>query len=183
MLDRTARRQQTFEDRRTRRRSRTRTEPDRVGDRGGKILLIVGALVAVAGTSFTLGAFTGGSVSNPFAAGPAAGRSFDLSGFPGLSGARAGATAVAGDGGAISGTVQSIDGDSMVVQLADGSTVTIDLTGNPTYHGEGTSSPSPVSPGQTVVVQLDPNASADPNLTDGSSTTVLRAKDIIVTDH
>jgi hypothetical protein len=60
----------------------------------------------------------------------------------------------------------------MVVQLADGSTVTIDLTGNPTYHGEGTASPSPISPGQSVVVQLD-----------SSSTTVLRAKDIIVTDH
>jgi hypothetical protein len=180
-LDRTARRQQTFEVRRTRRRSRNKTEPDRAGDRGGKILLIVGALVAVAGTSFTLGAFTGGSVSNPFDAGPAAGRSFDLSAFRGLQGA--GATAVAGDGGAISGTVQSIDGNSMVVQLADGSTVTIDMTGSPTYHGEGTSSPSPVSPGQAVVVQLDPNASADPNLTNGSSTTVLRAKDIIVMDH
>jgi hypothetical protein len=119
-------------------------------------------------------------VSNPFAAGPGAGRSFDLNGFPG---ARAAATAFAGDGGAISGTVQSVDGNSMVVQLADGSTVTIDLTGKPTYHGEGTSSTSPISAGQTVVVQIDPNASADPNLTNGSSTIVLRAKDIIVTDH
>jgi hypothetical protein len=74
----------------------------------------------------------------------------------------------------------------MVLQLADGSTVTIDMTGDPGYHNEAAPSGSPavgVTAGETVVVQLNANASADPNVDPNSADTVLRALDVIVTNH
>ena len=148
-------------------------------DRGTRILLISGALVASSGISFLLGTATGGSIPGLFAAG----RSFPNG--PGF-GNFAVPSRVVGDGGAISGTVKSINSNSMVLQLADGSTVTIDITGHPGYHNEAAPSGSPAvgaKVGDTVVVQLDANASADPNVDTNSADTVLRALDVIVTNH
>jgi hypothetical protein len=151
-------------------------------DRSTRILLICGALVAASGISFLLGTATGGTIPGLFAP---AGRSFSPNGlgFPNL----AAPSRVVGDGGAISGTVTSINANSMVLQLADGSTVTVDMTGNPSSHNEAVPSGSPAtgSPavGATVVVQLDANASADPNVGTNSTDTVLRALDVIVTNH
>jgi hypothetical protein len=147
-------------------------------DRGTRALLIVGALVAASGVSFLLGTATGGSIPGLFDV--AAGRSFSANGlgFPNF----AAPSRVVGDGGAISGTVTSINSNSMVLQLADGSTVTIDMTGDPVYHNEAGPSGSPTV-GSTVVVQLDANASADPNVDTNSGDTVLRALDVIVTNH
>jgi hypothetical protein len=157
-------------------------------DRSTRILLIGGALVAASGISFLLGTATGGSIPGLF--GGPAGRSFgpNGAGFPNF----AVPSQVVGDGGAISGTVKSINSNSMVLQLADGSTVTIDMTGDPGYHNEAGPSGSPASGspasgspavGATVVVQLDANASANPNVDTNSADTVLRAVDIIVTNH
>ena len=147
-------------------------------DRGTRALLIVGALVAASGVSCLLGTATGGSIPGLFDV--AAGRSFSANGlgFPNF----AAPSRVVGDGGAISGTVTSINSNSMVLQLADGSTVTIDMTGDPGYHNEAAPSGSPAV-GATVVVQLDANASADPNVDTNSGDTVLRALDVIVTNH
>ncbi len=175
----------------SRRTRRERAIPGRVGsrgkltdkstarmDRGTRALLIVGALVAASGVSFLVGTATGGSIPGLFNGG--AGRSFSLNGlgFPNF----AAPSRVAGDGGAISGTVKSINSNSMVVQMADGSTVTIDMTGDPGYHQEAGPSGSPAV-GAAVVVQLDANASADPNVDANSADTVLRALDVIVTNH
>jgi hypothetical protein len=152
-------------------------------DRSTLILLIGGALVAASGISFLLGTATGGSIPGLF--GGPAGRSFSPNGlgFPNF----AAPSRVVGDGGAISGTVKSINSNSIVLQLADGSTVTIDMTGNPSYHYEAGPSGSPASGppavGATVVVQLDANASPDPNVDTNSAVTVLRALDVIVTNH
>jgi hypothetical protein len=152
-------------------------------DRSTRILLIAGGLVAASGISFLLGTATGGSIPGLFDA--RAGRSFGLNGagFPNF----ALPSRVVGDGGAISGTVKSINSNSMVLQLADGSSVTIDMTGDPGYHNEAAPSGSPASGspavGATVVVQLDVNASADPNVDANSADTVLRALDVIVTNH
>ncbi len=159
---------------------RRRKIPDKSAarmDRSTRILLIGGALVAASGISFLLGTATGGSIPGLFAP---AGRSFSPNGlgFPNF----AAPSRVVGDGGAISGTVKSINSNSMVLQLADGSTVTIDMTGDPGYHNEAGPSGSPAV-GATVVVQLDANASADPNVDTNSADTVLRALDVIVTNH
>jgi hypothetical protein len=147
-------------------------------DRGTRLLLIVGGLVAASGISFLLGTATGGSIPGLFDAG--AGRSFSPNGvgFPNF----AVPTRVVGDGGAVSGTVKSINSNLMVLQLADGSTVTIDMTGDPAYHNEAGPSGTPAV-GATVVVQLDANASADPNVDTNTADTVLRALDVIVTNH
>ena len=141
-------------------------------DRGTRFLLIVGALVAASGVSFLLGTATGGSIPGLFDAG--AGRSFSPNGL-GFQNFAAPSRAV-GDDGAISGTVTSINSNSMVLQLADGSTVTIDMTGDPVYHNEAGPSGSPTA-GATVVVQVD--STTDSN----SGDTVLRALDVIVTNH
>lgn len=147
-------------------------------DRSTRILLIGGALVAASGFSFLLGTATGGSIPGLFDS--LAGRSFGANGqgFPNF----AAPSRVVGDGGAVSGTVTSMNSNSMVLQLADGSTVTIDMTGDPGYHNEAGPSGSPAV-GAAVVVQLDANASADPNVDTNSADTVLRAVDVIVTNH
>ena len=161
---------------------RRRNIPDKSAarmDRSTRVLLISGALVAASGISFLLGTATGGSIPSLFDTRPGPGRSFNPNGlgFPNF----AAPSRVVGDGGAVSGTVKSISSTSMVLQLADGSTVTIDLTGDPAYHNEAAPSGSPavgVTVGETVVVQLDAGASGT-----NSADTVLRALDVIVTNH
>jgi hypothetical protein len=139
-------------------------------------MLVAAVVIAVAGFSFFLGAFTGGGIPGFGATG------FDGMGLPSfrmnMPGNGAGATTDTSSDGAVSGTVQSIGSTSMVVQLLDGSTVTVDLTGDPSYHSEAGSDDIHPKVGSTVIVKVDVDAGASP----GSTATgrFLRADDVIV---
>jgi len=55
----------------------------------------------------------------------------------------------------LQGTVQSIDADSITIELADGSTIEIAIDSGTDYHRQAEASASDVSAGTTIVVGLD----------------------------
>jgi preprotein translocase subunit YajC len=154
------------------------------------LLLFVAALIAVGGIGFAVGHLTAPSATaaaNPsggrfggFArASLAPGQTFNASAFGG------GAGGLGGLAGGISGTVQSINGSTMTIQEANGTTVTVDLSGNTTYHGETPASPSAVTVGTSVTVQIDTSALAsqtpNPSASGALGGRTLTAKDVLIT--
>jgi hypothetical protein len=157
-------------------------------DRSTAALLLVAAFVAIGGIGFAAGHVTaqGGTAAASSAAGGrgfgfarpslAPGQTFNTSQFGG------GAGAVAGG---ISGTVQAVNGSTMTIQEANGTSVTIDLSGATTYHSAAAASPSDVSVGATVTVQIDTSALAsqtpNPSASGALGGRTLTAKDVLVT--
>ncbi len=86
-------------------------------------------------------------------------------GFPGDDG---GFRGILGAGGlSVQGTVQSISGNTLTLQLANGQTIQLSLNGTTTYHSETTASSSDVTTGGTVVVRLQlSRGSTSPTATD-----------------
>ena len=151
------------------------------------ILLLLAAFVAVGGVGFAVGHMTGSSGTAAAATGGRGG--FGRAGFslaPGQTfnaGAFAGRGAAGGLTGGVSGTVQSINGSIMTVQLSSGTSVTIDLTGTTTYHGTTAASSSDVKVGSSVTVQIDANATPATTPAPGSSGgRTLSAQDVIITN-
>jgi hypothetical protein len=159
-------------------------------DRTTMILLLIAAMVAVGGIAFAVGRVTAGTTTastgdnNRYGGFPGGGRempslapgqTLNPGQFPG--GNQGGPNGQAmGMGGAVSGTVQSIDANSITIKLSSGSTVTVSLTGTTTYHSETTASASDVKAGSTVRVTIDasglggmpnPSASGDRTVTAG----------------
>ncbi len=151
------------------------------------ILLVIAAMVAIAGV-----AFAGGRLTAPTAAAAAAsgrlgggfaraslapGQTFNPGAFGGGLG-RGGAGALSGG---VTGTVQSINGSTLTLLLSTGTTVTIDLSGSTTYHNETAGSSSDVKVGTKVQVQIDTAAAASeaPNPSASGGRT-LTASDILV---
>ena len=134
-------------------------------------------LVAVGGFGYLLGVLTGGGVPGfgALALGADGMPSFDPARFANFANATTGPSS----DGALSGTVQSINGSSIVVQLTDGSTVTIDLS-SADYHTEATASGVTVKVGSTVVVKVDAGATASPAA--DATGRVLTGEDVIVTN-
>jgi hypothetical protein len=171
-------------------------KPAKKQDRTTIALLFVAALVAVGGIGFAVGHLTAGTAAtantngtNPFGRNGggfnppslAPGQTFNTGGFGG--GGGLGRTGVAG--GAVSGTVASVNGSTMTITLANGTTVTVDLSGTTTYHNETAGSSSDVKAGSTVTVQIDTSALAgetpNPSASGGLGGRQLTAKDVLIT--
>jgi hypothetical protein len=126
------------------------------------ILLAAAAVVAVAGIAFAVGRVTAPSgTANPNGFGRA------LNGGNGTFNARNGAFPGAngnGNGGGLfgaanggielRGTVTSVDGDRITVQLANGQSVKVQTSSSTTYHTQASGSASDVSNGKSVIVQV-----------------------------
>ncbi|MGA3029826.1 MAG: hypothetical protein ABSE58_03675 [Candidatus Limnocylindrales bacterium] len=165
-------------------------------DRKTTILLLVAALVAVGGIGFALGHVTapGSTVAARSSGGPGGNGGFGQGGVPSLApgqtlnpgqfgGAPDAGAGIAGSAvGGVSGTVQSISGNTITIQEANGTSVTIDLSGTTTYHGETTASSSDVKVGTSVTVQIDTSALASQSPNPSASTgRTLTAKDVLIT--
>ena len=154
-------------------------------DRATMALLLMAALIAVGGVGFALGHATASSTNtstvnarpsgrfNPASLAP--GQTFDPAQFGG--GSRLGGAA------SLSGTVQAINGSTLILQEANGNTVTIDLTGTTTYHGETVANMSQIGVGNSVTIQLNTAALASGALPSARSSgiTTLTAKDVLIT--
>jgi len=141
------------------------------------VVLIIAAAVAIGGVAFAVGRTTA-----PVAATTGNGRgNFGGTGFPGASFLPRGSGAPGlgrggfggGFGGAgvtVSGTVQSVDGDTLTIKTAAGQTITVTTGSSTTYHTQSSATSSDVQAGKSVQVQLDfaggggrPNASGAPD--------------------
>jgi hypothetical protein len=137
------------------------------GGRALNLLLGLAAVVAIGGVAFAAGrntapvsAATGGNLGG-------AGGAPRGSGAPGLGG-RGGAGGLGG-GLTISGTVQSVTGDTLTVTTAAGQTITVTTGTTTTYNTQSPATAADVQAGKKVQVQLDgggggrPTASAAPS--------------------
>ena len=150
--------------------------------RSAPALLSVAALMAVAGLCFAFGRVSAPAQSTTAGANGANGLPAALgSGGPGdFVGDRG-----AGPGGlaSVTGTVVSVSGSSITVQLADGQTVQVATDSATTYHSQTAATIGSVAAGSTVQVQvsgggqLNPGASASPS----SSGNTRTATDVTVT--
>jgi hypothetical protein len=156
-------------------------------DRATLALLAVAALIAIGGIGFAIGRASAPATSSnngydnaPFGGGRgmpsfAPGQSFNPGQYSGFRDVAAG----------VSGTVESIDSDSMTVKLANGSTVEIALTGDTTFHSETAASAADVQAGTTVRVQMATTAAPSESPSAGSSvqtgSRTLTAGDVLIT--
>ena len=133
---------------------------------GGGILnvvLVVAAAVAIGGVAFAIGrgtapasATTGGRGNPGVIVAPGGSFVPGGSGLPGFGGGRGGFGGAAGGLG-ISGTVESIDGDTMTIKTANGQTIEVTISDSTTYHTQAPATAADVTTGSTVQVQLDLN--------------------------
>ncbi len=166
-------------------------------DRTTMALLFVAALVAVGGIGFAAGHLTapGASAQATFARNRGGGNFPGFGGNlptlapgqtfnPGQFGGGNNPVRLGGQGGGVTGTVQSVDGTTMTIQLASGQTVTIDLTGSTTYHSETPATADQVKVGSSVTVQIDTSAlaseSPNPAASGGLGGRQLSAKDVLI---
>jgi hypothetical protein len=138
------------------------------------VLLGLAAAVAIGGVAFTIGRSTApvAAVTGAFGPGglgnglPGASFAPGASGFPGGPGGFN-----RGGGLTVTGTVDSIDGDTITIRIADGSTMTITTDSATTYHESTVAAASDVTPGASISVRLGgdgaggPGASGVPSLT------------------
>jgi hypothetical protein len=156
---------------------------------GGRLLnvvLVVAAAVAIGGVAFAAGRTTA-----PASAANAAGRFGtgtgnvpNASGRPAFGGANGqGGGRFGGGAVAISGTVQSVSGDTLTITTTDGRTIQFALGPSTTYATQTPAAATDVTTGSKVQVSLDltngpgggfnnPQASAGPVGTAGSVTVV-----------
>ena len=156
------------------------------GGRWLNVVLVVAAAVAIGGVAFAVGrttapvsATTGngrGTLGGVFPGGSFAPRA---SGAPGLG--RGGFGGGFGGGLTVSGTVESVNGDTLTIKTANGQTIEVTTGPSTTYNTQSAASASDVQAGKTVQVQLDlaggaglgrPNASGAPGGTTGTASSV-----------
>ncbi len=155
------------------------------GGRWLNVVLGVAFAVAIAGVAFAVGRTTA-----PASAATGAGRGNFGGGFPGGSfaprasgqpgfGGRGGAFGGGGAGLTVSGTVVSVDGDTMTIKTTSGQTIQVSTGPSTTYNTQSPASASDVAAGKTVQVQLDlgggvgrPNASGAPDGSTGTANSV-----------
>lgn len=149
-------------------------------DRSTQILLLVAALVAVAGLAFAIGRLTApapaAAANRTFGNGAFGG--FGGFGTGGQGGAFTGAGRGLGFGGGIQGTVVSDDGSTLQLKLANGSTVSVQLGSSTTYHSQVAADASSVKTGGTVIVRIQRTAGATP--APSGATPTLSASDVTV---
>jgi hypothetical protein len=140
------------------------------------VLLGLAAAVAIGGVAFTIGRSTAPVAAATGAFGP--GGFGNGNGLPGASFAPGASGFPGGPGGfnrggglTVTGTVESIDGDTITIRTADGSTMTITTDSATTYHESTVAAAGDVTPGASISVRLGgdgaggPGASGVPSLT------------------
>ena len=166
-------------------------------DRTTMALLFMAALIAVGGIGFAVGHLTAPS-ANGAAPTFARGLGFGRGGgalpslapgqtfSPGSFGGGAGRGGFGGLTGDVAGTVQSVDGSTMTIQLANGTSVKVDLSGTTTYHSTTPAAADQVKVGSSVTVQIDTSALAsetpNPAASGGLAGRTLTAKDILISN-
>jgi hypothetical protein len=153
-------------------------------DRATLVLLLVAAMVAIGGIGFALGhtlAPTSTTIAAPSGRGGFTGRN-----FASLAPGQTFAIGQFGAGAAgINGTVQSINGSTMIIKETNGNVVTVNLTNSTIYQSEVSANQSQVGVGTNVTIQIDttpiagetPNASA----TGAVGGRTLTAKNVLIT--
>jgi hypothetical protein len=159
-----------------------RIQPRKAGSMWLNVLLGLAAIVAVGGIAFAVGrstapAATGGARGGNFPGGNFPAGSFAAGNFPGGSFAPDGSGGQGpafgrGGGFNLSGTVQSVTGDTLTITTANGQTLEFTLGSETTYATKAAATAGDVKPGSKVEVQLQlgagangfrPNASAAPS--------------------
>jgi hypothetical protein len=158
---------------------------------GGAILnivLVVAAAVAIGGVAFAVGrttapvsATTGNGRGNFGGALPGGSFAPGASGQPGFGG-RGGFGGGFGAGLTLSGTVVSVNGDTLTLKTTSGQTIEVTTGPSTTYNTQSSASASDVAAGKTVQVQLDvtgggfgggrPSASGAPSGPSGTANSV-----------
>lgn len=143
------------------------------------VVLVLAAIVAVGGVAFAVGRSTA-----PVAAaglrgdGNFAGGNFPRGSFaPGQSGAPGGGS---GGGFNLSGTVQSVTGDTLTITTANGQTLEFTLGSDTTYDTKTTATASDVKAGSKVEVQLDFGAGGQPTASTAASGPIGTARSVTV---
>jgi hypothetical protein len=167
------------------------TPPAKGSGRATNVLLGVALLVAVGGLAFAGGRITAPASASGFQGGRAGfpAGSVDPNQAGGFDPNQAGGFGQGGIGGnralAVTGTVKSIDGSTLVLTAADGTDITIDVSGS-TYHAETAATSSDVTSGASVSVTVagfggfrGPNASANPN--GDAHSAPIKASDVVIT--
>jgi len=153
--------------------------PKRKGASAGSILLVVAALVAVAGVTFAVGRMTApttsGTGNRNFQGDGAFPRGSLVPGQGGMPG-----DALGGGSLTIEGTVSSVGGGKLTLKLTSGSTMEVATDSSTSYHRQGDASSNDVTVGSQVLVQVNglrgmlggragasavPGAAASPNAT------------------
>ncbi len=123
------------------------------------LLLALAGVVAIAGVAFAVGRTTAGSTSTSLPAG--AGADLGNNGTVPNLGVPGGRDDGGGDDAnrinesrSVTGTVTSVAGDTMTLQLADGQTVQIVLGSSTTYHAQVSASQGNLSTGSQVIVSV-----------------------------
>ena len=130
----------------------------------GTALLLVGALVAIGGVAFAVGrvtAPTATAATNGLGAGRGTGTGGTGFGGNGGAGAFGGAGRNAG-GLSVTGTVVSIDANTIQLKLANGTSETLNLGSSVTYRDSTAGSASDVTAGATVEIGLSLGAGTGP---------------------
>jgi len=118
---------------------------------GGGLLMALAALVAIGGIAFAAGRLTAPAAANATGNRPGGGQLPSVSFAPGASfdpGSPFGARAMS-----ITGTVQSLSGDSLTIKTDAGTTLTVDVSGA-TYHVQANAAAADVTVGTDVRVQV-----------------------------
>jgi hypothetical protein len=149
------------------------TEPVRVtpapkrtasGGRFLNLLLGVAVAVAIGGVAFAVGRSTAPAAASGFGRGGTflsgnglPGGSFDPNpaGAPGQGGTGQGRFGGGFGGLTISGTVESVSGDTLTIKTASGQTIEVTTSSDTAYHQEAAATAADVTTGTTVKVQVD----------------------------
>ncbi len=128
------------------------------------ILLVIGAVVALAGIGFAVGRLTAptstglgqrGQFNGQFGG---QGNGTGGNGQPGTTGQFGGRGFLGGGNLTLTGKVTELAADHLTLEVANGSTVTIPVDGSTAYHQQTGASSSDVQQGDSVIVQVTPGA-------------------------
>lgn len=146
------------------------------------VVLVLAAVVAVGGIAFAIGrstapvAATGQRGTGNFAGGNFPRGSFE----PGQSGAPGVGRFGGGGGFNLSGTVQSVTGDTLTITTAGGQTIEFGLGSGTTYDTKAAGTASDVKAGSKVEVQLDLGAGGRPTASAAASGPIGTASSVTV---
>ena len=146
-----------------------RVQPRKAGSMWLNVVLGLAALVAVGGIAFAIGrntapAATGGAGNFPNFGGNFPGGSFAPDASGGL-----GSAFTRGGGFNLSGTVESITGDTLTLKTANGQTLEFSLGADTTYDSKTPATAADVKAGSKVEVQLRAGGNGQPQASAAAS--------------
>lgn len=152
--------------------------PPRTSNRSIVIVSVAG-LIAVGGIAFAAGRLTAPALPAGFPGGPqnggGAGFQPPAGGGPPDGGGFGGGAPGGFFGGGLTGTITSIDGDTLTLETEDGGTITVNLNGGTTYAEEVDAAQSDLDEGDEVRIGIDVGGGFDPGSeeVDASSVTLV----------